>query len=148
MPMLCDAFCRTNLDANDLHTISSTSMEKIDWRRGYAWKAGKLYAFEAKQIVVMRMWPDCWLGGGPVKNLGPPRAGMLTIFFAVLPLKSVSWSAICCFENSLVALSSNEIVTTFLNSMRLRCWQHLPQFLSANAASQRDSKTDVGMCLP
>lgn len=58
MPMLCDAFCRTNLDANDLHTISSTSMEKIDWRRGYAWKAGKLYAFEAKQIVVMRMWPD------------------------------------------------------------------------------------------
>lgn len=33
-------------------------MEKTNWRRGYVWKDGKLYAFEPRQIVVMRLWPE------------------------------------------------------------------------------------------
>lgn len=33
-------------------------MKTPDWRRGLAWKNGKLYAFEPSSVLVMRMWPD------------------------------------------------------------------------------------------
>lgn len=33
-------------------------MSESTWRRGLVWKDQKLYAFEPKSVLVMRMWPD------------------------------------------------------------------------------------------
>jgi hypothetical protein len=40
------------------HPSDTAAMTTPTWRRGLAWKDGKLYAFEPNSVLVMRMWPD------------------------------------------------------------------------------------------